>query len=60
VPHASDPDADGRGGPIDGYSLGGLWVGEERSEGHGLVEGDTENTTIVRDLLADSGVVLYL
>jgi len=27
--------------PFDGYSLGGLWVGEERSEGHALVEADT-------------------
>lgn len=27
--------------PFDGYSLGGLWVGEERSLGHELVEGDT-------------------
>jgi queuine tRNA-ribosyltransferase len=27
--------------PFDGYSLGGLWVGEERSLGHALVEGDT-------------------
>jgi queuine tRNA-ribosyltransferase len=27
--------------PFDGYSLGGLWVGEERSQGHALVEGDT-------------------
>ncbi|HKA24543.1 MAG TPA: tRNA guanosine(34) transglycosylase Tgt [Candidatus Eisenbacteria bacterium] len=29
------------GMPFDGYSLGGLWVGEERSHGHALVEGDT-------------------
>jgi queuine tRNA-ribosyltransferase len=27
--------------PFDGYSLGGLWVGEERELGHALVAGDT-------------------
>jgi queuine tRNA-ribosyltransferase len=26
---------------FDGFSLGGLWVGEERELGHALVEGDT-------------------
>ena len=29
------------GMPFDGYSLGGLWVGEERAAGHALVAGDT-------------------
>jgi len=29
------------GMPFDGYSLGGLWVGEERDLGHALVAGDT-------------------
>jgi queuine tRNA-ribosyltransferase len=27
--------------PFDGFALGGLWVGEERSLGHALVAGDT-------------------
>ena len=27
--------------PFDGYSLGGLWVGEERAVGHALIEVDT-------------------
>ena len=27
--------------PFDGYSLGGLWVGESREQGHDLVRGDT-------------------